>query len=164
ICTVYSYPSEPLPNGDALLQPVADQVADGTLPAANSRTAGAENGFRRGGRPALKLEALFVQHMPVWKRLLDIAGAVVGMTLLLPLFAVVALAVKFSSPGPVIFRQWRSGRGGQPFVMYKFRTMVADAEVRKAALLPLNEQDGPAFKVSDDPRVTAIGRFLRRTS
>jgi lipopolysaccharide/colanic/teichoic acid biosynthesis glycosyltransferase len=86
------------------------------------------------------------------------------LVVLAPLFAIIAIAVKLSSPGPVIFAQRRSGRGGRPFLMYKFRTMVADAEARKAELLTQNEQDGPAFKIKNDPRVTAVGRFLRKTS
>jgi lipopolysaccharide/colanic/teichoic acid biosynthesis glycosyltransferase len=102
--------------------------------------------------------------MPAWKRALDVVGALAGLVLLAPLMAGIALAVRLTSPGPVLFRQRRSGRGGKPFVMYKFRTMVADAEDRKARLLALNEQDGPAFKIRDDPRVTPLGRFLRQTS
>ena len=82
----------------------------------------------------------------------------------MPLFALVAAAIRLTSPGPVIFRQWRTGRGGVPFRMNKFRTMVVDAEARKVDLMARNEQDGPAFKVRNDPRITPIGRFLRRTS
>jgi lipopolysaccharide/colanic/teichoic acid biosynthesis glycosyltransferase len=102
--------------------------------------------------------------MPVWKRMLDVMGAAAGLLVLLPVFAAVAVAVKLCSPGPVFFRQRRSGCGGRPFVMYKFRTMLANAEAYKAALLAFNEQDGPAFKILEDPRVTSVGRILRRTS
>lgn len=104
------------------------------------------------------------QPLPLWKRLIDIVGATTGLVLLLPVLALTALAVRFTSPGPVLFRQWRSGIGGRPFIIYKFRTMVADAEARKQDLAPLNEQNGPAFKVRNDPRITSIGGFLRRTS
>ncbi len=110
------------------------------------------------------LEALFLQAMPPWKRALDVASTLVGLIVLSPLFLVIAMAVKLSSPGPVFFRQLRSGRGGRPFWMWKFRSMVPDAEDRKKGLLALNEQDGPAFKIKRDPRVTAVGRFLRATS
>jgi lipopolysaccharide/colanic/teichoic acid biosynthesis glycosyltransferase len=108
-------------------------------------------------------QVLVAKRTPFWKRVLDIVGASVGLMVLTPLFAVVALAVKLSSPGPVFFRQMRRGRGGQPFRLYKFRSMVVDAEERKKELLAMNEQDGPAFKMARDPRVTKVGRFLRAT-
>ncbi|MCC7086832.1 MAG: sugar transferase [Pirellulales bacterium] len=95
---------------------------------------------------------------------MDVAGAAVGLIVLSPLFAAVAAAVKISSPGPVFFKQRRSGWGGQPFMMYKFRSMIVDAEGLKGELLAHNEQDGPAFKIECDPRVTKLGRFIRRTS
>jgi lipopolysaccharide/colanic/teichoic acid biosynthesis glycosyltransferase len=81
-----------------------------------------------------------------------------------PLLLLVALAIKVFSPGPVLFTQWRSGLGGRPFRIYKFRTMVPDADRIKDTLLSKNEQDGPAFKMKRDPRVTRIGRILRVTS
>jgi len=74
------------------------------------------------------------------------------------------LGIRFTSPGPAIFRQWRSGRHGKPFMMYKFRSMTTDAEMRRFELEVRNEMSGPVFKVEDDPRVTPIGRWLRRTS
>jgi lipopolysaccharide/colanic/teichoic acid biosynthesis glycosyltransferase len=110
------------------------------------------------------MESLFVRRLPFWKRLMDVAGASLGLLLLAPLFAVAAIAIKATSPGPVLFRQRRSGLGGRQFVMLKFRSMVADAEARKSQLTALNEQDGPAFKIKDDPRITRFGRLLRRTS
>ena len=82
---------------------------------------------------------------------------------LAPLMAVVAVAVRLDSPGPIFFRQLRVGRGGRRFRMLKFRTMVADAEQRKAALADRNETDG-FFKITDDPRITRTGRLLRKTS
>jgi len=103
-------------------------------------------------------------RMPRWKRAMDVTAAGLGLTLLLPAFAVVATAVRLTSRGPVIFTQQRAGLGGRPFVIYKFRTMVADAEEKKQSLLSMNEQDGPAFKLRHDPRLTRLGRFLRRTS
>ena len=80
------------------------------------------------------------------------------------LAALIALAIRRDSPGPVIFRQMRVGKDGRPFMTYKFRTMVADAEERRAELAALNEADGPIFKIRNDPRMTAVGRLLRRTS
>lgn len=114
--------------------------------------------------PVASIEGLRLDGLPPWKRALDVAGASVGLVLLLPVFVPAAIAVKLTSPGPVLFRQWRSGRGGRPFLMYKFRSMVADAPARKKELVGLNEQDGPAFKIRHDPRVTSVGRFLRGTS
>jgi lipopolysaccharide/colanic/teichoic acid biosynthesis glycosyltransferase len=115
-------------------------------------------------RPVRAMEPLLVQPMPLWKRFIDIVGASVGLLAMMPLFAVVALAIKLTSPGTVFFRQRRSGLGGKDFWMLKFRSMTVDAEVRKADLMALNEQDGPAFKIECDPRITPIGRLLRRTS
>ena len=90
--------------------------------------------------------------------------AVAGLLLLWPLFILIGLAIKLTSPGPVLFKQHRAGLGGRPFLFHKFRSMVVDAEDRKRSLAELNEQDGPAFKIKADPRVTPIGAFLRKTS
>jgi lipopolysaccharide/colanic/teichoic acid biosynthesis glycosyltransferase len=113
---------------------------------------------------AAPLESLLVRKLPLWKRLLDVAGAGAGLVALAPLFVIIALAVKLTSRGPTLFAQWRSGLGGRPFKMFKFRTMAVDAEARQAELRPASEQDGPAFKLKRDPRVTLIGRLLRKTS
>jgi lipopolysaccharide/colanic/teichoic acid biosynthesis glycosyltransferase len=99
-----------------------------------------------------------------WKRAMDIRGAAAGLLLALPLLAAAALLVKLTSRGDVIYRQARAGLHGKPFVMFKIRTMAHDADQRKAELLKLNERDGPAFKLRNDPRVTRVGKFLRRTS
>jgi lipopolysaccharide/colanic/teichoic acid biosynthesis glycosyltransferase len=115
-------------------------------------------------RPVRSMEPLLTQRMPAWKRSIDVMGASLGLLMLAPLFAMVALAIKIASPGPVLFRQKRGGLGGREFLMLKFRSMVVDAENRKRGLLKLNEQDGPAFKMKNDPRVTPLGNFLRRTS
>ena len=98
------------------------------------------------------------------KRGIDVVGACVGLVLTAPLIAAAAAAVRLSSPGPVFFRQLRCGIRGRPFEMLKLRTMYADAEARQAELAELNEMDGPVFKVRDDPRVTPVGRVLRRFS
>ncbi|MGB7961386.1 MAG: sugar transferase [Propionicimonas sp.] len=99
------------------------------------------------------------------KGALDRIGAGVGLILLLPLFLTVAAAIKLTSPGPVLFRQVRVGRGGSPFHMLKFRTMVADAEARRAELSELNVHGGETlFKIREDPRITPVGRLLRRYS
>ena len=98
------------------------------------------------------------------KRVLDVTVSVAGLVLLWPLFLAVALAVRLDSPGPVIFLQKRVGADEKIFVCYMFRSMQRDAEVRQAALEELNQAEGPAFKIKDDPRVTRVGRFLRRWS
>ncbi len=102
-------------------------------------------------------EELFVRPNPWWKRAVDIAGSAFGMIALSPLLVGTALAIRWTSPGPILFRQKRDGLGGKPFTIYKFRTMYIDAEARKEALRKLSEQDGPAFKLKDDPRITPLG-------
>jgi lipopolysaccharide/colanic/teichoic acid biosynthesis glycosyltransferase len=97
------------------------------------------------------------------KRGMDLAGAVFGLVAAAPLLAAAAVAIRLDSKGPVFFRQERVGRGGERFRMWKFRTMVPEAEALKAGLVALNETDG-LFKIADDPRVTRVGRFLRKTS
>ena len=98
------------------------------------------------------------------KRVLDVAGSVCGLLLLSPLLLAIAVAVRLDSPGPVLFRQKRAGADEKIFVCYMFRSMHRDAEVRQAALEDLNEAEGPVFKMKNDPRVTRVGRFLRRWS
>ncbi|NDD62695.1 MAG: sugar transferase [Acidobacteria bacterium] len=98
------------------------------------------------------------------KRVLDILISAVLLVLLSPVFLVVALAVRASSPGPVIFRQTRVGLNGRLFELLKFRSMVADSEEQLAALREKNEMEGPVFKMKEDPRVTPVGKILRRYS
>ncbi len=98
------------------------------------------------------------------KRVSDIGIAALSLIVGAPILAAIALAVAVSTGSPVLFVQRRMGLNGRPFDLYKFRTMVPDAESRQAALIDQNEVRGPAFKMRDDPRVTSIGRFLRRTS
>jgi lipopolysaccharide/colanic/teichoic acid biosynthesis glycosyltransferase len=100
----------------------------------------------------------------VAKRAFDIVVAVTALVLSAPITFAAAIAVKRSSPGPVIFAQERVGLDGRPFRIYKFRTMVADAHAMKDELAHRNEADGPMFKIADDPRVTRVGRVLRRLS
>ena len=101
---------------------------------------------------------------PSWKRCLDIVVSASALVLLSPLFAVVALAIRLDSPGPVIFRQTRAGRSARAFTFYKFRSMIAGAEAARSALADMNERDGPVFKIRRDPRITRVGRWLRRWS
>jgi exopolysaccharide biosynthesis polyprenyl glycosylphosphotransferase len=98
------------------------------------------------------------------KRTFDLVGAAVLLVLLSPLLSAIVLAVKLSSRGPVLYRSKRPGIGQLPFACLKFRTMYCDAEHEQAALEELNEADGALFKIQDDPRVTPVGKLLRRFS
>ena len=100
---------------------------------------------------------------PFWKRTIDIVGAGAGLLMLSPLFLVAAIGIKLSSRGPVFFRQMREGKNGKQFGILKFRTMCTDAEAKQAELRELSEQDGPAFKLTNDPRITKIGKYLRKS-
>ena len=113
---------------------------------------------------------LLVQSGPteVWpmlvKRFVDFVMSLGFLILLSPILLVIASAIKLSSPGPVLFGQERVGLNKRRFVMLKFRTMVADAEAKLAEIEHLNEASGPVFKIKNDPRITKVGNFLRRTS
>ncbi len=107
---------------------------------------------------------IFSTRQMVMKRTLDIIGSLFGMIILGTAVLFVAPAVKLDSPGPVFFRQTRVGRNGRKFTIYKFRSMHADAEERRKELAGRNEVEGLMFKMEDDPRITRVGRFLRRTS
>jgi lipopolysaccharide/colanic/teichoic acid biosynthesis glycosyltransferase len=98
------------------------------------------------------------------KRGIDAAGSATLLLLSAPIVALSALAIKLDSKGPVFFRQIRCGMNGRHFKIVKLRTMTVDAEEQKAELMGLNEMDGPVFKMRDDPRVTRVGRILRRLS
>lgn len=110
------------------------------------------------------LEMVHRDQRLLLKNLFDRVLASLGLLLLSPVLLAIALAVKLTSPGPVFFVQQRYGLGKRKFGMIKFRSMVPDAEARQAALEHLNEIDGPTFKIKNDPRVTRIGNFLRKTS
>ena len=98
------------------------------------------------------------------KRALDLLGAAAGLILTAPVMLLVALAIKLDTPGPVFFRHTRLGKNGKPFAMIKFRSMYQDAIARQAALTPDNDMPGPVFKIRSDPRVTAVGKFIRKYS
>jgi len=118
-----------------------------------------------GGIPLVGVrEVGFGQRVRTIKRLMDIAGAALGMTLGSPLLALIAIAIRLDSRGPIIFRQTRVGADGKRFKILKFRSMYQGAEQELEELRDLSEVDGPIFKMRDDPRVTPVGRFLRRTS
>ena len=99
------------------------------------------------------------------KRLIDIMGSMIGLLLASPIMLVIAILVKLEDPkGPILFSQIRNGEYPKTFKMYKFRSMYVDAEERLKDLMHLNEQSGPAFKIKDDPRITKVGKFIRKTS
>jgi lipopolysaccharide/colanic/teichoic acid biosynthesis glycosyltransferase len=101
---------------------------------------------------------------PVFKRVFDVAVACGVVVLLLPILPLIAILIKLDTPGPVIFKQDRVGKDGKIFKFYKFRSMVHEAERERGELTDLNEQEGPVFKIRSDPRITSVGRFLRRSS
>jgi len=149
--------------------PMCQVFVHPTMPQDNS-TPPEQSDFEQGesaGEPvpvAQPMAMWFVQQSPRWKRALDIVGASIGLLLASPILVVTAIAIKATSRGPIIFSQPRDTLGGRRFNIYKFRTMVVDAEEQKAALRKHSEQDGPAFKMAHDPRITRLGRFLRKTS
>ena len=136
---------------------VAPRLAEVAAPRLRIRTV--------GGIPLLDVrEPEFTGARRAVKTALDYTLATTGLIMLAPVLLAVAVAVKFSSPGPVMFRQERVGRHGRPFVMHKFRSMYVNAEPRLAQLRHLNDHDGVLFKMREDPRVTSVGRFIRRYS
>ena len=98
------------------------------------------------------------------KRIIDIVGSLIGLILLSPLLVIVGVLIKVESKGPIIFSQDRIGKNGKTFRMYKLRSMVANAEELKGTLMKENEMSGPMFKIKDDPRITKVGKFIRKTS
>ena len=110
------------------------------------------------------LSFLTVQPLPLWKRSMDFFGALTGIIFLAPLMVLVGLTVMVTSPGPILFAQARTGLNRRRFKMYKFRTMHVGAHETQPSFHHLNEMDGPLFKTEYDPRLTNVGRFLRKTS
>jgi exopolysaccharide biosynthesis polyprenyl glycosylphosphotransferase len=116
------------------------------------------------GIPSVAMKVVHDDVRTVIKRVFDVTAGGLGLIALAPLLAAIAVAIRLTSPGPIFFVQERYGLNRRIFRMYKFRTMVANAEGLQLALEHLNEAAGPVFKIRDDPRITAMGRFLRRTS
>jgi len=118
-----------------------------------------------GGIPLISLHE---ERLPVagllLKRALDLAGAASALVLLAPVLAVIAILIRLNSAGPVLYAALRAGRKGRSFRCYKFRTMVRDADALKNGLRERNQRKGPTFKIANDPRITWVGRFLRRYS
>jgi exopolysaccharide biosynthesis polyprenyl glycosylphosphotransferase len=116
------------------------------------------------GSPTVTMHVVPDDHRLIIKRVLDVLGAVAALVVLCPVMLAAGAAIKATSDGPVMFAQERYGLNRRRFRMWKFRTMVADAERLQAALETRNEAEGPVFKIADDPRITRVGRLLRRTS
>jgi exopolysaccharide biosynthesis polyprenyl glycosylphosphotransferase len=117
------------------------------------------------GRPMLVFRSTpEVSWALLLKGIIDRVSAFVALVVMAIPMGIIALIIRITSPGPIIFRQHRAGRYGKPFVMHKFRSMANDAEMRRAELEPFNQMQGPVFKVESDPRITPFGRWLRRTS
>lgn len=171
VCMVYAYPSAWTPDDDDD-EEIAEQRQQSVMRRLANNEAASHSPSIRVSRdlgsddtPVESLAPMFFRPTPLWKRSIDFTGALCGIVIFAPVLLLVAALIKLTDPaGPVIFRQRRAGLGGRPFVIYKFRTMRADAEKLKAQLMALNEQDGPAFKITHDPRITPIGRLLRKTS
>ena len=119
------------------------------------------------------MELIHIQHTPILlirqeyliaKRIFDLSLCILSLPIVLPLMAVISLLIWMDDPGPVFYNRPRTGKGGKLFTMYKFRTMVKNAEELKQKYAHLNELSPPDFKITDDPRVTWIGKILRKTS
>ena len=124
-----------------------------------------ERTSKRSPQRRMRVWSFTVRMTYAVKRFFDIVLAMAALIVLFPLFIVIALLIKLTSPGPVFFTQIRVGKYGRHFRFYKFRSMYIDAEKRKAELLKQNQSsDGVIFKMKDDPRITPIGKILRRTS
>lgn len=118
-----------------------------------------------GGMPVITISnRVYDYRQQIIKRVMDIIGAVIGITLTFVIAIFLAPALLLESPGPLIFKQRRVGRNGRYFYMYKFRSMYVDAEERKKELMDQNEMDGLMFKMENDPRITKVGKFIRKTS
>jgi exopolysaccharide biosynthesis polyprenyl glycosylphosphotransferase len=118
-----------------------------------------------GSVPVLELNRQPIPALGLFlKRIMDLSIGVVTLVVTAPVLLLAAIAIKIDSPGPALYRAWRVGRKGRKFRCYKFRTMVADADARKNGLMHMNERNGATFKIADDPRITRLGRFLRRYS
>jgi len=158
ICDTYEVGSD-RPRCEVFCYPEADDGESSGNPRGDSQP-----GLVLGPAPGSSSDSFFAVPMSRTKRVVDVLGASLGLLLAAPLIAVAGLLIKATSPGGVFFLQEREGAGGKRFLICKLRTMQADADSSKQELRKYSEQDGPAFKMTDDPRITSVGRLLRRTS
>jgi len=154
ICDVYP-PGLERPNCEVYVYPDEGSPSDGETSGRIEQPVGSVSS---------KLDLLFVHPTPMVKRAFDVFGASLGLIAAAPFLLLIGGLIKLTSRGPVIFSQLREGHGGRHFQIHKLRTMRVDAERLQADLRAHSEQDGPAFKMRHDPRMTWIGRFLRRSS
>jgi lipopolysaccharide/colanic/teichoic acid biosynthesis glycosyltransferase len=177
---IHSYPDDwydsgdaPTPSGRSATRLGNAGATRETVPVAapngdRSRRASATSTDSRRGPVSLRrpvpLDSPFFRTVSPFRRAIDIVVAGLGLIVVSPLMAGAAIAVRVSSPGPILFRQRRAGLGGRTFEFYKFRTMRDGSDAEKRKLLQFNEQSGPVFKMKNDPRITSVGRILRRTS
>jgi lipopolysaccharide/colanic/teichoic acid biosynthesis glycosyltransferase len=157
ICQVFSYPQQQQGQN---VEPLSIERIVAGINAIDRPDAPNHNGDHKGG----DLSPLLVRPLPLWKRMIDLVLGSIALVVATPVFLGAGLAIRISDGGPIFFRQRRAGLGGRPFTIFKFRTMVVDAEKKKAQLRSASEQDGPAFKIKHDPRITRVGRLLRETS
>jgi lipopolysaccharide/colanic/teichoic acid biosynthesis glycosyltransferase len=164
-CDVYTYSGRIGPEDDEIRGSGLEPGKTNAFKPPGTRTNGVASGLgAMQAHPSAKsMQPLFVQPLPAWKRALDVIGAAIALGLTSPIILLVAVAIKLSSRGPVFYLQERDGHMGMKFWICKFRTMVVNADELKSQLRSLSEQDGPAFKLKNDPRVTVVGRLLRRT-
>jgi lipopolysaccharide/colanic/teichoic acid biosynthesis glycosyltransferase len=171
-CTVYTYPEPPPPSAKPPADPQSgDAASDSATGATGTGAAGpiARLSTPAGDAsidvvPARGMDEFFAEPLPFWKRCIDVSVATAALVAASPLLIGAAVAIKMFDPGPIFFFQQRTGLGGRPFKIWKLRTMRVDAEKLKDQLRKQSEQDGPAFKMTHDPRITRVGRFLRKTS
>ena len=118
-----------------------------------------------GSVPVLELNRQPIPALGLFvKRIMDLFISIVTLAVTAPIMLLTAVAIRFDSPGPILYKAWRVGRKGRKFRCYKFRTMCVDADERKNGLMHMNERNGATFKITDDPRITRLGRFLRKYS
>ncbi len=140
-------------------------VVNVNVPMLDLGNEGVKRVYRLGGFYVIAFTTrLYDYRLMLVKRVMDIAGSLVGLVITGIVMIFLAPAIKIESPGPLFFKQTRVGKNGRPFTMYKFRSMYADAEERKKELMAYNEMQGNMFKMTNDPRVTKVGRFIRKTS
>ena len=120
--------------------------------------------FERGQTPMLTMKLVADDYRRLIKRTIDVTAALCGLIIVSPLLLTIAIAIRLTSKGPIVFSQDRFGQNKRRFKMYKFRTMVTNAEQLQTKLEEQNEASGPIFKIKNDPRITPLGHFLRKTS